>query len=454
MTDLAIPSELTYTELSRMYPSRKMELRRQPFNASSFTQGNMIQLTIPKMDKAYLNCATNCLTYNINFTITTGANAVVDADHPICLYSSAWSPFRRYVLKQSGGQDLDQIDNANALVHKVLDMTMNPVEKEVNVSMGFNSIGAVNIGHRFETGGVAINSTRNVTASFSIPLIGILGATEKFIPLNTADLELNLTIDQNDEFLYFTDLPASATVTNISISNVEFVGEVLQMEDSGHQQLLAMNPDGFKVKTQSWSYASGGSLPSGASGVQDLVVPFSLSSMKQFIWSCQPSNMWDKKYGGVNPNLSSYQLLIGGSPYPVQPVNAGRLAEVYYQNSKSFGAFYSSSHSGCAVRSTLAKASTAYNGEYTAYTQAAPATAALIETFSNSNKFVCSLDLEHINQAKMGLYTGISSRGSTNTLRLNVQTALAAVSHAIHMFASYDVQLTFDWRNQQVLYSN
>jgi hypothetical protein len=455
MTDYAIPSELTYSDLSRLYPSRKMELRRQPFNASSFQQGNMIQITIPKMDKSFLNCATNCLTFNCAVTLTAGAtNQITTADNRVYFYGNAWAPFRRYVLKQSGGQDLDQLDNVNVLVNKLMDITTNPTEKLVNIAMGFhNANGSLNVGHEFiPSANIATGASATITASFSIPLIGILGQTEKFIPLNTADLEINLTVEQITEAICRNALPTDATVS-YTISNVEFVGEVLQLEDSGYQQLLAMYPDGLKVKTQSWSYASGGSLPAQANGVQDLVVPFSLSSLKQFLWSSNPSTSFEGKFGGVNPNLSSYQLLIGGSPYPVQPVNASRVAEVYYQNSKAFGAFYSAGHSGSATRTQFAKSSTA-TGEYSAFTTSASVTTqAHVETEANQNKFVCAVDLEMINQSRH-IYNGVSSRGSTNTLRLNIGSQIANTSHAVHMFAGYDVQLTFDWRNGQILYSN
>ena len=468
MTDYALPSELTYSELSRLYPSRKLQLKRQPFNASTFTEGTMIQINIPKMDKSFLNCQTTCLSYTLNFTLTTDptntiANNMVADTHFVSLLSSAWAPFRRYVLKQSGGVDIDQIDNANALVHKLMDFTMNNVEKEVNVALGFNqNNGASNIGAMLFNDNLGVQQTRNISATFCIPLIGVLGATDKFIPMNTADLEINLTVDQQAEFLV-TDLPTNATVTNVRISNVELIGETLQLEDSGYQQLLAMYPDGFKVKSQSFSYASGGSIAGGSSGTQDIVVPFSLSSLKQFILSCQVANAWDRKYGGTNPNLNSYQLLIGGSPYPVQPVNCLRLAEVYYNNSVGFGSFYQTGHSGSAVRTNMGRASTAGGGagvvanavnDYRAYTSAIPATAPLIELSNNSNKFNCCLDMEHINQQKTGIYTGVSTRGSTNTLRLNIGSALEAQAHIIHMFAGYDVQLTFDWRNGQILYSN
>jgi hypothetical protein len=333
---------------------------------------------------------------------------------------------------------------------------MLPSEKIGSLSMGFHSSSLyTNIGHEMKlSADLTAGNTATISASFSIPLIGILGQTEKFIPLNTGDMEINLTVDNFSEYLVSV-LPAGVTITNASVSNMEFVGEVLQLEDAGYQELLNAYPDGFKLKSQSWSYASGqNGLSGGSSGTIDVVVPFSLNSMKQLIWTTQPSDAYEKKFAGVNPNLSSYQLIVGGNVYPQQPVNASRIAEVYYQNSKTFGSFYSTNHCGSSNRECFAKASSAYNGDYTAYTDAVPTTISNMRGTGISNKFVCGLDLELINQAKTGIYSGVSSRSSTNTLRLNINTALKNVAHALHMWVSYDVLLNFDWRNGQIVYSN
>jgi len=66
------------------------------------------------------------------------------------------------------------------------------------------------------------------------------------------------------------------------------------------------------------------------------------------------------------------------------------------------------------------------------------------------NKWYQAVDLEIINNLKETLYTGISTKGSTNTLRLNIQRDLAAKSHAVHFYSCFDVILEFDYLNQTI----
>ena len=69
---------------------------------------------------------------------------------------------------------------------------------------------------------------------------------------------------------------------------------------------------------------------------------------------------------------------------------------------------------------------------------------------ATANKWYQALDLEIINSLKETLYTGISTKGSTNTLRLNIKNGLSstATSHAVHFFSCFDIILEFDYANQ------
>jgi hypothetical protein len=123
--------------------------------------------------------------------------------------------------------------------------------------------------------------------------------------------------------------------------------------------------------------------------------------------------------------LSSWQLLIGSTAYPQQLVKSTRPSECLMQNQKAFGSLYSTSHCGSASKIQFARASTAAD-EYAAYQATQGATATIAETLAlPSNKWYQALDLEIINNLKETLYTGISTKGSTNTLRLNIARALA-----------------------------
>ena len=121
---------------------------------------------------------------------------------------------------------------------------------------------------------------------------------------------------------------------------------------------------------------------------------------------------------------------------------------MFYAKSKLFGSLYSTSHSGKATKINFAKASSA-GGEYLLYTTK-PSTYANYLIDSNANKWYQCLDLEIINSLKESLYTGISTKGSTNTLRLNITRTLAAQTHAVHFYSCFDVILEFDYANQMI----
>jgi hypothetical protein len=292
------------------------------------------------------------------------------------------------------------------------------------------------------------------TQSFTIPLIGCLN-TSKLIPAFITDIEIDLTLNSLSNFIIgvVKATPvADSIVSGYSIRNVELVCEAITLESSGMQQILAMFPGVFKLKSQSYLYGSS-TLGAGALGNVDITYSHSLNSLKQFIWWSSPNDVFEGNYAGVCPNLSTWQLLIGSTAYPQQPVKADRPSECFMQNQKAYGSLYSTSHCGSASRYGFAKASTK-GGEYAAYVLRNPAiaTMALMTSHKSSHKWYQALDLEIINSLKETLYTGISTKGSTNTLRLNISRALSssATSHAIHFFSCFDVILEFDYANQVI----
>ena len=444
----SIPSELNYSTLSRMYPSTKSQLRKAPFNGAIFNQGSLIQIQIPRMDRAFLNPATSALNYSVRFNFSTAGTAAAVGDSKLIMLGTAWSPFRRYTSQQQGGQSIDQIDAVNLIVNSLLNMTMNTAERNANVGLGFNETNPLsNIAQEWLIAAASNTaSAHSSSMSFSIPFLGALGSSSQMIPL-TSDLELNLTLDNVSNYMISV---GNGTLINVEISSVEFVSDVLTLENQGYQELLSQNPNGFSLKSQSFSYSSGVPLSGAFSGSQDITIPFSLNSLKQVIWWASPTDAWDRSYGGVNPNLASYNLVIGSTSYPNLPVKCQSVSELFYNNQVAFGAFQSSNHTGACPRSTI-RSSTA-NGEFPQYTFGAVSYANSLVT--SANKCYFALDLETINQMKSSLYSGISTRGSTNTLRLNVANSLkSSFSMNIHIVACYDVVLNFDYNQGVVTYS-
>ena len=94
-----------------------------------------------------------------------------------------------------------------------------------------------------------------------------------------------------------------------------------------------------------------------------------------------------------------------------------------------------------------------YTSEFIAYTSAQPNSVLNMTLPNNANKYYCSLDLELINQLKNTLYSGISTKGASNLLRLTVAETLENVVHNITFYSVYDAVITFDWVNGQIFSS-
>jgi len=281
----------------------------------------------------------------------TAGTASTDATF---LLGNAYSHFSRQVVRPLSEQPIETIDNPSLLVNAILNMTMGPYEKlSLSPTMGFNDV-------RLNTNlGAYIDKVQqNTVQSFSIPLIGCL-TTAKFIPAFISDIEIDLTVNNIANFIF--NVTATGNPTAITIKNVELVCEAITLEANGMQQLMAMFPGQMKLKSQSYLYGSS-SLPSASpQGTIDITNSHLLNSLKQFIWWSSPSDVWEKNYGGVCPNLSSWQLLIGSTAYPQQLVKADRPSECFMQNQKAFGALYSSSHSGSAPRIAFFKSIYSFN---------------------------------------------------------------------------------------------
>ena len=439
MSVLGFPEELNFQQLKSMYPSRKTEYRKAPMNAQSFSNATQdIQLVLNKMENTFYD--PNTLT--VNFTVDyTGVSAGAVGTDATFLLGYAYSHFSRQVVRPVSGQPIETIDNPSLIANAILNMTMDSYEKvSLSTTLGFNAIEAFT-----NLGAIIENSTYALTQSYSLPLIGCLNCA-KLIPAFITDIEIDLTLNASANFLSSVTTLANANPTGYTIRNVELVCEAITLEDSGMQQILAMFPGAFKLKTQSYLYGSSSLAASSGVGTYDITYSHSLNSLKQFIWWSSPSDVWEKNYAGVNPNCDSWQLLIGSTAYPQQLVKSSRPSECFMQNQKSFGSLYSTSHCGSASKFNFAKASTA-SGEYFAY-NVKPTTYASYLIDSNAHKWYQALDLEIINSLKETLYTGISTKGSTNTLRLNVGRQLAAVSHSVQYYSCFDMILEFDYANQ------
>lgn len=453
-----IPEELTYDNLSRLYPCVKSEMRRNPINGSVFQSGD-IQLRINKQERSFLNPNTACINFRVTYNIRAGATAVAGSGtENLLLLGNALSFFSNQVTKPSSGMWQDTIAFPGLISNTLLNLTTNPVEKTGMVSFGFNSIdgfgGYMNTGDRISnSAAIASNATESVIRTYSVPILGILN-TNKLIPLFCDDIQIDLTLNTLSNFTFI--LKTGSTTFDISIDEVELVADILTMEQQGFNEILKMYPNGMSYKTESYLYGSS-NLPANGVGTYDITYSHNLKSLKRFMWWSSPSGIWENNYAGVNPNLQNYQLLIGSIAYPSLPVKAYSIAEVFYQLQKSFGAFYSTAHCGSIDRSGISKCSlrsagSKFTAEFSNYQSGTPTLPqARGDTSAWSHKYYSCIDVEQLNNAKESLYSGISTNGSSNLFRINVASPLANVIHNVTYYSVYDAVITFDWVNSKIL---
>jgi hypothetical protein len=445
-----------------MYPSQKTEYRKQPINGGNpFTTGD-IQLRINKMARSFLNPATLCINFRVAQKFKYGATAPTAGADAVALLGNALSFFSQQVVRSTGGQWQDTIVQPGLISNTIMNLTTNPVEKEGMISFGYNStdgfVGYTNQGDIIKNIGTTGSTTELVYRSYSIPLMGVLN-THKLIPLFVDEHEINLTLNDSSKFIVQYLGTAGATYDGFQIEEVEIVADILTLDDAGFNELAKLYPNGMSIKTESYLYGTS-SIPASGNGSYDITYAHGVNSLKKFIWWASPKDQWEGLYGGVNPNLQSWQLYIGSSAYPQLPCKSYSLAEVFYQNQKSFGSFYSTGHCGSVDRPSMAKCSkkgtganaTKYTQEYSNFTSAKPTlqNSTGVSASTYSNKFYNSLDVEIINQLKNNLYSGISTKGTSNLFRINVGEVLEAKDHTITFYSVYDAVLTYDWVNGEI----
>jgi hypothetical protein len=448
-TPVGIVKELLFDLPQSMVPSVKKELRVQPYGQSSFSNaGQVAQIVIPQMQRSFLQTDTGYITGTVAFTGVTGT---VDLSKSYVL-GSFYSLFSRQVIR-SNTQILETIDQPGRVVNSILNMSLNPAEKMgLSNSFGFY---VTDSGQCLGNIGPIINSTLGSTGTpnltqtqftFSIPLIGCMN-TSKFWPCFLGETTIELTLASLGDFLVNA---FGSTVSGFSISNLEYVCETIELSPESYNMVMANYPSQLVLKTESYVYGSNSLPASSGAGSYDLPFQAKLNSLKRIIWYASPANAIDLNFGGVNPNLDSWQFVTNGTSYPQRPIKAWNPSEAYNQMQKAQGALYSLTHSGCANRNSYCVASTATYGSIYPYWRAYDSALTTTELEVGGNKFYNCLDVEVVNQNKDSLYTGISTSGTSSFLRLNIASALSASVHTIQWWANHDKLIVFDLVTQEI----
>jgi hypothetical protein len=440
--------EMMFNLPSSLLPSQGIETRVQPATGSGAytTAGSVVRFVVGEQACSFLQNDTAYLSGTISVTGGTplDANACI-------LLGSAYSWIARQVL-YSNNTLIETIENPSLIYNALVSNAVNTADKQaMSCSNLFNPIGLNTNCGPVTNAAAGTNAFPAIsTFQFCIPIIGVFGSSNKYLPLFNGEYVLELTLNSLANFS--REIAGGANYpTGFSVSNLELNFNAVKLEQNSFNMLMGQYNGKLQIKADSWTYTAPPSIAAAtAAGQLDLTYPHKLQSLKRIIWWTSPADAAEKSYAGVNPNLSSFQLYIGNTAYPQMPVKSNSPAETYVQTQKAFGSLYSSSHSGSAPINSWATASTAYPAgasTHIAY-NATYTLAAMVAAGVYGDKWFAGLDLETINANKSSLFTGINSQGVNSFLRLNIQTALANAVHNVHIFSNYDCLIEFDLVNK------
>jgi hypothetical protein len=134
MPVLGFPEELNFQSLKSMYPSRKMEYRKAPMNAQTFsTAGQDIQLVLSKMENTFYDPNTLTVNFSVDYAGVSAGTYGTDISY---ILGYAYSHFSRQVVRPLSGQPIETIDNPSLLANAILNMTMDSY-KNISLSTTF-----------------------------------------------------------------------------------------------------------------------------------------------------------------------------------------------------------------------------------------------------------------------------------------------------------------------------
>ena len=451
-----LPQEVNFNlALPKMLPpAKKTHLRIQPFNAGPYNNAfTAIKCKLPSKSRTFMIPSSLYAKYNI---LHTTFGTITDNTTMSYLIGDGKSYFRHINITQNNGGEIDKVQEVNVFSNIMKKLTLNEAQlRAKSLIMG----GASTDAHMGSNVGLIINNTTitgtgidNVRASFCEPLYSALTNAPTLLPIwGGKEIEFEFILEDVNNIIINRN--NAAGVNGFSVENFELVVECLEFEESSFNWLMEQNgnPSLMRFKSETYMYSS--SAISGV-GLRDINFPFSCSSLKAFVWNAYTTNTHEKKFGGVNPNLNTFQLVLEGDTYPNLPIRYNESpAEVAAYNAKAMGSLYSADHLGSLRPLNFRKAITNnYAGNSLWLAQHAPTsdasgnlltfnTSSTIEVQSRSNMQYNILDLEKISHSKDNLYAGV--KATEGLIRYDIRENLGTTVN-VNFFAVVDCIVQFD----------
>ena len=452
-----LPQEVNFNlALPKYLPAaKKTHLRVQPYNGGPTWSGanSSINVRLPSKARTFMMPVSLYAKYNVLHTLTGTLNATANLTASY-LIGDGKSYFRHIYITQNNGGDVDKVQEVGVFSNIVKKCTLNEAQVRSKALIMGGTVSeqhaSTNVGLVINNAGVTGAGNTNMRVSFCEPLYNALTNAPTLLPMWGKELNFEFVLEDVANIIVNKD--SANGITGFTVENFELVVECLELEEASFNWLMAQNgnPSVMQFKSETYMYSS--STLSG-SGRRDIIFPFNCSSLKAFIWNAWTSNTHERKFGGVNPNLNTFQLVLDGETYPNLPIRYNESpAEVAAYNAKAMGSLYSSDHVGSLRPLTFRKAVTAnYAGNNLWLGEATNASTgtvinnsfegSAIQNQERSNMQYNILDLEKISHSKDNLYAGV--KVSDGLIQYDVRADLGTTVN-VNFFAVVDCIVQFD----------
>lgn len=369
---MSLPQELAPHSLTNAASARAVRITALPTNAQTFGSGALVRIQIPRRPRAFLIPSGSFLRFDVQVNATMTTDISGTPSYAGVTFDGHASALIDQLATYHNSTQLEVILGYNRLYNVFLE---SQVARESKVGQGQYSISGgacdtrVAVGAYLGAGSGAqvmsgVAGTPGVY-SFCVPLISSLFGSgqngNRYIPLDrlNSDLIMELTLaDFRNCFkvwknaattnttwtpltdaTYVSSAQSASIASKISIQNVQFVGQLVELDDSAIAIYNRINPKEIELPvTQYRGYLSSLTGPLSSASV---LVPARFQSTTALIWAFYNQAYTNDLTSGTvswrqRANLASVSYRIGSLQYPPRPISCDTTsAEVFMEVEKA-----------------------------------------------------------------------------------------------------------------------
>jgi hypothetical protein len=396
-----------------------------PVNGSKFDPSS--QILVDLGNRGFLDPASISIRYRISYTVGTSGDVISLVGTP------AYTPILRLDTLVNS-QTVETINNYSVVANMWANLSMSIADK-MGVQYPF---GYTNDLTNDNTDGGSITTTATTTYKYySVPLVGLLGSSEKLIPLFLMNnIRLAFTLDTVANIQ--TAISANVKATAFQIDNFEVVYNMVDFGREVEQQIITENPK-VRIKSSSFATSLAPQLASGSAGSQTLSFNLRYASVKSAFLNfggADATKSASRNLDSYDVAQGDYQLQIGGVNFPQKALSTlnnkgGCFQELRRAMGSIFGKSVALSISG---------------DEYNLPT----GTYATATTPVRPGKFWLGVNLQKLTISEKAWFTGISTQMSPINVNLNIGTTTTQAFNPM-LILYYDSIIEVDSQTKQIM---